>query len=125
MNMTKVMHATKALKAMYYAVLITALSATFVSAQSFSQASSGICNIVNAVRGVIGVVSLLLFIIGGTLYAIAHFMPASGNMRGNLQGWSIGMVIGGMVGLILVLIAPSLLNLIISSGGSGIGSANC
>jgi uncharacterized protein YqgC (DUF456 family) len=62
-------------------------------------------------------VVLVLFILGAALYAIAHFLPSAGNMKSGLQGWSIGMMIGGLVGLILIIIGPFIVNLFANAGG--------
>lgn len=112
------------MKLVYYTVVIGALASSFVFAQT-SAVSSVLCSVVDTVRGFIAILALLLFIIGGTLYAIAHFMPAAGNMRGNMQGWSLGMIVGGLVGIILVLIAPGIVNIIAGASGGTVATTTC
>lgn len=92
-------------------------------AQDSAQSSitSSLCNIISTIQGVVGVIALALFILGGAMYAIAHMLPAAGNIKGNMQGWALGMIIGGIVGLIIVIIAPGLISMIITSAG---GSAH-
>ncbi len=85
--------------------------------------SQEFCAIVNDIRDVVGVFALAMFLIGGILYAAGHFMPAAGNIRSTTQGWAMGMIIGGIIGLILVIIAPTILQ-IITSFGAGNGSIN-
>lgn len=113
------------LRIAYYIAAFAVVGAV-AYAQSTISLSSSICSIVDVVRSFIGYIALLLFIVGAVLYAVAHLLPAAGNMRGNLQGWSIGMIIGGVVGIILILIAPGVINLIIgsasASGASGVSS---
>ena len=89
--------------------------------------SQEFCGIVNDIRDVVGVFALAMFLIGGILYAAGHFMPAAGNIRSTTQGWAMGMIIGGIIGLILVIIAPTLLSIITSFGGYGYNqiSASC
>ncbi len=116
MNKLKLM---RFLRLLYIVVIGGSLAATyFAGATVTTTATSAICSVVAVVRTFIAFIALLLFIIGGVLYAIAHFLPAAGNLRGNLQGWSIGMLIGGIVGIILVLVAPGLINLIVGAGGN-------
>lgn len=80
--------------------------------------SQPLVNICVTIRDIIGLLAIVLFILGGTMYAIAHLLPAAGNIRGNVQGWSLGMIMGSIVGLILVLMAPQLISLIVSASGS-------
>lgn len=103
----------------YGAMLLVLTGSMTAYAATATPITSSICSIVQVVRSFVAYIALLLFIVGAVLYALAHLLPAAGNMRGNLQGWSIGMIIGGIVGIILVLIAPGLINIIISSAGSG------
>ncbi|MEM3744844.1 MAG: hypothetical protein QW759_03325 [Candidatus Micrarchaeaceae archaeon] len=86
--------------------------------------SSQLCGIVNGVRTIIGIIALVMFLIGGVLYAIAHFLPSAGQIKGNLQGWAMGMIIGGIVGLILVIIAPYIINQVMAFG-NGITATSC
>lgn len=111
--------------ARYIAYALTALSfaSLFVNASASGILSSSLCGIINTIRTIVGVLSLMLFVLGGALYAIAHIMPAAGNIRGNMQGWALGMVVGGIVGLIIVVLAPYIIDAIISvSAGSPGGS---
>lgn len=127
------MNAMKLRSVMYYIYIlgtIFSFASVLTSAQGTGTGalSSSICNVVAAVRGVISVIAVILFVLGGTLYAVAHMLPAAGNIRGNLQGWSLGMIMGSIVGLVLVILAPNLIGLVISSAGSsgsGISSYTC
>ncbi len=92
---------------------------------------SALCGIVNTISTVIAIFSLVMFILGGTLYALAHFLPAAGNFRSGLQGWGMGMIIGGIVALILFIAAPYIVTTVAQIGGqssfgtSGIQTINC
>ncbi len=92
---------------------------------------SALCGIVNTISTVIAIFSLVMFILGGTLYALAHFLPAAGNFRSGLQGWGMGMIIGGIVALILFIAAPYIVTTVANIGGqssfgtSGIQTINC
>ncbi len=105
---------------------IIALPLAFAADSASGVLSSSLCSVVNSIRAVVGIIALMLFILGGALYAIAHMLPAAGNLKGSVQGWSLGMIIGGIVGLIIVLIAPWMLTKIISVGsGVAAGTINC
>ncbi len=87
--------------------------------------SSQLCALVSDIRSIVGVFTLALFLIGGVLYAAAHFMPSAGQIKGSLQGWAMGMIIGGVVGLILVIIAPYIVQMIASFSGGNVVVPNC
>ncbi len=79
------------------------------------------CNIYliyNTVRTAIYIVAIMLIVLGAAVYAAANIMPQQS--RGNIQGYGMGMVIGGVSGVIIASIAPYLLDII--SGGAS--SAN-
>ena len=114
------------LRAFLYAFVALNVLSMIVAAQGASSTniSAEFCNIVAYVRDIVGVFALAMFLIGGILYAAGHFMPAAGNIRSTTQGWAMGMIIGGIVGLILVIIAPYLLGVIVSFSNGSV-SASC
>ena len=79
---------------------------------SFSQQGQTItqqlCSIYNSIHGAVFILALALITLGGLLYAIAHVMPP--NQRGSIQGYAFGMIMGGLVGVIIVLLAPFLIS---------------
>jgi hypothetical protein len=104
------------MKINYLKLLVSLILVSQISSLAFAQAASLLSSvfqsIVTIVQTIIGVFAIALFMIGGILYAAAHFMPAAGQIRANMQGWAMGMILGAIVGLILVLIAPYLVNFI-------------
>lgn len=86
--------------------------------------TSQLCGIVNGVRTVIGVIALVMFLVGGTLYAVGHFMPAAGQIKASMQGWAMGMILGGVIGVILVILAPFIISTILNFG-SGLSALAC
>lgn len=91
--------------------------------------TSQLCNIVNSVRTIVGILALTLFLIGGVLYAVSHFLPTNLEFKKSLTVWSQGMIIGGLVGLVIVLIAQPIITLVtqigVSAGGSSITAITC
>ena len=101
MNWTTIRTGLERALTMNKMLLLAALFAGVVlaSAQGFSTFNTApvqqtLCNVISAVQEVVGVVAILLFVLGGVMYAIAHMMPSAGQLRGNLQGWSMGMIVG-------------------------------
>jgi type IV secretory pathway VirB2 component (pilin) len=110
-NMNGIRKLSIAITALLLANLVTPL---FAQSNTLDTLTSQLCNIITGVRTVIGVIALVMFLIGGILYAVGHFMPAAGNVKASMQGWAMGMILGGVVGVILVLIAPYLVSLLLS-----------
>ena len=79
--------------------------------------SANICNIVDNVKMVVGIIALAMLTLGGVMYAIAHLLPAAGNVRGNMTGWATGMMAGGVIGIILVGLAPGIISAFVQTAG--------
>lgn len=84
--------------------------------------TSELCGIVGAVQGIVGILALTLFLIGGVLFAVSHFLPTNMEFKKSMTAWSQGMIVGGLIGLVIVLIASPIINLITNLGASAGGS---
>jgi hypothetical protein len=82
-----------------------------------SSIQSTLCNIYNDIKTVIFVLALALMVLGGALYGGAHIMPSSS--RGSIQGYGFAMIMGGIIGLIIVLAAPFVINTVVGASGAG------
>ncbi len=111
---------------MLVGMIVTVLSQQIAFATGITTAlSTELCNVVNSIKTIIGIFALLLFILGGVLYAVAHFLPTAGNLRSGMQGWGMGMLMAGVIALIIYLVAPFILHTLIGIGsttGGGSGS---
>lgn len=76
-----------------------------------------LCSVANTIRELIVVTALFMFIFGAMLYAVSHFLPSAGNLKGSSQAWAIGMMIGGIIGIILIAVAPFIVNTFANAGG--------
>ena len=63
-----------------------------------------LCTVYNQVSTIIFVLAITLIVVGGAIYAGAHLLPAQ--TRGQFQGYAMGMVVGGVIGVIIVIAAP-------------------
>jgi hypothetical protein len=106
---------------LFYAMTAIGLISA-ISAQSggVSVISVTLCGLVNGVRSIIGAVAIVLFLIGGVLYATAHFLPTSLEFRKSLIGWAQAMIVGGIIGLVVVLLAQPIIGLF-TGIGQGLG----
>jgi hypothetical protein len=97
--------------------MLALLTYLVTPAMAAAQPNNVICAIITLYQDVaaaIFVIGLMLMILGGALYAGAHLMPSQ--QRGSLQGYGMGMVLGGVIGIIIAVIAPFILQVI--SGNS-------
>lgn len=110
------------LKSIVYMAMVAGLFATVALPLTYAQTggtgaasiTTALCGIIQGIALVIGVLAVFMFILGGVLYAFAHFLPAAGNLKGSMQGWGIGMLMGGIIMLILYVLAPFIVGKIIS-----------
>ena len=95
--------------------------ATIISSAGSSLTSNviaPICSIYGAVHTAIFILGLTLMILGGALYAGSHMMP--GSSKGSIQGYGMGMILGGVIGVIIAIAAPYILGLL--TGNTNIAS---
>ena len=99
--------------------IVASLLAPLAYAQNaVSNVQDILCSVINTVSDILSILALMMFILGGTLYAFAHVLPATGNIRANLQGWGLGMLMGGIISLILYIIAPYIVDKLIGVSNS-------
>ena len=116
------------------AVALSVLIA-FAEASSVSSIDCTLMNIYYILNNAIFIVGLVLMLLGGTLYAAAQVMP--GQTKGTLQGYGMGLIMGGVIGVIVAELAPYIFNIITNNtinaysngcpqpvGGSGPGSTS-
>ncbi len=93
------------------------LSAFTFSSTLASNVTNTICGIYSLVHTIIFVLGLLLIIIGAAMYAGSHVLP--GNLKSSMQGYGMGMIVGGIVGVIIALSAPFILGVITGNTAAG------
>ncbi len=71
-----------------------------------------LCRIIYQIQFIIGILALLLFIMGGILWAGSHLLPSAGQHRSTMQGWAIGLVIAAVIMLILYVVSTPLIEFI-------------
>lgn len=92
------------------------------SAPGSTQMSSVLCAFYSTIMSVIFILAVLLMVLGGALYAGSTIMPAQ--LKGQLQGYAYGMLMGGVVGLIIVLAGPYILKMIVGTS-STVSTTGC
>jgi hypothetical protein len=69
--------------------------------------SSALCVLYSALTQIIPVVCLILVVLAGVVYAAGEMTGAE--TRARAHTWATGMIVGAVVGLVIILIAPSIL----------------
>ena len=105
---------------LFYAMTAVGLISVFGAQSTVSTLSFTLCGFVTGVRNIVGALAIALFLIGGVLYSIAHFLPTSLEYRKSLIGWAQAMIVGGIIGLVVVLLAQPLVTLF-TNIGVGVG----
>jgi len=93
----------------------------FVAAQTASGTastiSSALCDIQNLIKGVLPTLALIMFFLAAVAYAAGQAFGAE--MKAKAQGWAMSLIVGGMVGIILAVIAPFIVNVFAGMMGGG------
>ena len=95
------------------------LLAGLAFAQAYSELGNSVTTqligLVEFLRGVVPVVVLGLFVFAGVVYAIGQIFDVQ--TRQKAQNWAMAMIVGGVIGLLIVLVAPWLVEFLIGFGG--------
>lgn len=108
-------------------MLVLTVFGFFGANMAFSQSSTpntaistALCGVYHIINTVVFIIGLVLVVLGGVMYAAAHVLP--GNLKGSLQGYGMGMIVGGIAGVIIALSAGYIIGVI--SGNSAITASS-
>ncbi len=105
---------SKVFKILLMVLPLLAFTSAVASGQDvYTTITSVICPIYTAISTGIFILGLTLMVLGGALYAVAHIMP--GQSKGSIQGYGMGMIIGGVIGVIIAELAPYILAMLTSN----------
>jgi len=102
----------------FYLLTCVSLVSTVLADSTIIAISSTLCGMVTTVRTIVGALALTLFLLGGVMYAVSHFLPTNMEFKKSMTAWSTAMITGGIIGLVIVLIAQPLIQTI-----TGLGTA--
>lgn len=97
--------ATRALALLAASLQQIAFSQLVLQAQPIT---NSLCTVYFIVNTVLFILSLALMILGGAIYAGSSLLP--GQTRGTLQAYSWGLILGGVAGAIIGMLAPFILS---------------
>jgi len=67
--------------------------------------------LVEALRSIVPVIALGLFVFAGIVYAIGQMFDVQ--TRQKAQAWAMAMIVGGIIGVLIVLISPWLVDFLL------------
>lgn len=80
-----------------------------------SNITSQLIELVKLLQGIVPVVALGLFVFAGVVYALGQIFDVQ--TRQKAQNWAMAMIVGGVIGILIVIIAPFLVDFLIGFGG--------
>lgn len=94
-------------------MLFTFISVSFAQA---TQLTTTLCQLYNSLNSIIPIVAFVLFILAGTAYAVGQFFGAE--MRARAVTWSMSMLTGAIIGLLITQFASLIISNLVSTGTS-------
>jgi hypothetical protein len=109
-----------------YKLLALLLFLNVASATVTSIATSlakAICSVKWLVYGLLPTVALVMFLLAGLAYAAGQAFGAETKARA--QNWAMNLLVGGVVGIVLAIIAPAILSIFVQNTGMSDYSSFC
>ncbi len=91
--------------------LLAFAALAFATSSVASTINEQLISLVNMLRSIVPVISLGLFVFAGIVYAIGQVFDVQ--TRQKAQNWSMAMIVGGIIGIIIVIIAPWLVDFLL------------
>jgi len=110
------------------ACLTTPLFAAASSISTSTMASNiraALCDFQTLVYTVLPTLALIMFLFAGLAYAAGQVFGAE--MRAKAQGWAMSLLVGGIIGIFIAVLAPILVKIFTDMAGGSVpwGSYNC
>ena len=114
---------TKALLSMLLAMGLVSAGASNITLMSQTVAK-GLCQFKILVIGILPALSLILFLFAGLAYAAGQAFGAE--TKAKAQGWAMSLLVGGIIGIFLAVLAPILVQIFINmASGTGMVAPTC
>ena len=107
---------------MVFILLLTCLSTQVFAVSTIASMASGIktalCAFQTLVYTILPTLALIMFLFAGLAYASGQVFGAE--MRAKAQGWAMSLLVGGIIGIVLAVLAPILVTVFVGmSTGAG------
>jgi hypothetical protein len=96
-----------------FLALLLAMGVAAATVTSIATAlAAQICTIKYLIYGLLPTVALVMFLLGGLAYAAGQAFGAETKARA--QNWAMALLVGGVIGIVLVILAPALLSVFVT-----------
>ncbi|MFN7991397.1 MAG: hypothetical protein U0R44_04545 [Candidatus Micrarchaeia archaeon] len=102
-------------KYLLIAVLVFNLTSVVFAQSNISNALMSLCSIAKTMLG-IGV--MLMIILAGMIYALGQILGAETRARATV--WATAMLTGAVIGVIIYILTPIIVNALVGTGGNGV-----
>ncbi|MCX6768474.1 MAG: hypothetical protein NTY83_01360 [Candidatus Micrarchaeota archaeon] len=99
-----------------FAVLFAGLG--FAPTGSPTDIQLGICQLYTTVNTILGAVIFVLIVLAAVVYAAGQVMGAETRARASV--WATSMIVGAVIGIIIYVLVPPILNTMLASSTGGV-----
>ena len=102
-----------------FPLLLLCLMAPTVFASTSAMASTiaaALCDFQVLVYTILPTLALIMFLFAGLAYAAGQVFGAE--MRAKAQGWSMSLLVGGIIGIFIAVLAPILVQIFVNMSGT-------
>jgi hypothetical protein len=107
-------------------IIALALAVTLAGATGLSGLSGlqgGVQSLCSSLRSLLPVAAMLMIIVAGVIYASGQIMGAETRARANV--WATAALTGALIAILIVVVAPPVLNAIYAGQGGTIDNTVC
>lgn len=112
------MNATKMVSGLMLVALVLS-SVGFATTSAGSDIKAGICQLYTTVNTVLGAVIFVLIVLAAVVYAAGQVMGAETRARASV--WATSMIIGAVIGIIILVLVPPVLQAMMGGSLSACG----
>jgi len=113
-------------KMIFLLLLMCLVAPVFASVSTTAMAANirvALCGFQVLVYTILPTLALIMFLFAGLAYAAGQVFGAE--MRAKAQGWAMSLLVGGIVGIFIAVLAPILVGILVSMSPGTFGSYSC
>ena len=106
-------HLYKLLTLLFFVNLVLGDATSVISVAT--SLATAICTVKWLVYGMLPTIALVMFMLAGLAYAAGQAFGAE--TKAKAQNWAMNLLVGGVVGIVLEILAPAILNIFVQNTG--------
>ena len=95
--------------------MLAAVASASTASEIGSSVTAQLIELVKMLQGIVPAIALGLFIFAGVVYAIGQVFDVQ--TRQKAQNWAMAMIVGGIIGVLIVIMAPWLVDFLLGFSG--------